>query len=353
MISMALGLIIAATAFSAFRIASKTFSTARNLSRENILLCEGYFAGMDEADFWYGFDDPQNPSGQEERQAYHQNGSPAVVGEDGGYGSPFVPMDLPDEYWNWRVMDPKTWCRMGFLKSTSYGSNAQLGSVNHPDPTAAWLPSCEDALYHHLGLAGYTEYLSPHLPWGWHLGADRRNTFGTSMVASNSSRPSISRMFFDSVLPGESHSRGLQSANKNTGRGAMMSQVGHTMLAPRSGWTFASGAPSAANLTSQRGIRSYAGSHATAGTEIKALADRLLTTPPSTRVSSEGWPALSVGVLRDANNTYNWSTRVVVRVSNPVTGSQRQFVFTPLCTTLRGARQQRQWAHWGGSAMDQ
>lgn len=337
MVAMAIGLIVAATAFAAFRIASSSFAAAQSLSRENILLAEGYLAGVNEADFWYGQDDPYDAAGQPLRQAT------GPIGGASSHGAPFVPMSLPAEYWNWRVMDPKTWARMGFLKSRLHGSNAQLSGINHPDPLAAWLPMVQDRMYHYLGFTGMFDYQSPHLPWGWYLGPGRVNSFGQTLPVVSEDFPAFSRRFWNATFGDQTDDwGGGQTSHYNMDRSGMMYTVAQLVYPPRTGWTFVQGATERASVANQRGIANKF------QTELQDWAGALFSTPPHGRVSAPGWPEMVVGVRRLNSNTV-----ILVRVSNPLTGMQREMAFTMAGTTLRGARQQRPQAHWSGVPLDQ
>ncbi|MBA3685465.1 MAG: prepilin-type N-terminal cleavage/methylation domain-containing protein [Planctomycetes bacterium] len=144
LVAIMLSLVIAYAAYAGFQVAAKTMSVAHNLRRENRVLTEGFAHAMVEADYWYAEDDPRAATGQPLRRAYDAGGNPATVGRSGSHGQPFVAIDLPDEYWNWKVSDPRTWSRMGFLKCVSYqgnptGSYAQVGCIGHPTPR---LPGC-------------------------------------------------------------------------------------------------------------------------------------------------------------------------------------------------------------------
>lgn len=365
LIAMALGLIIAGTAFAAFRLASTTFATAQQLVRQNGLLVEGYFAGVDDADFWFSCDDPGDPNGQAQRRAYRLNGSPAVVGTDGGYGQPFVPMDLPDEYWNWSVGDPKTWSRVGWYIDNQYSSNAQLACIGHPDAQRRWLPEMTDQLYHSLGLGGYSEYLPPGSPWGWYLASGETNSFGNHVALGNLRGPrvgrrwsntivAISQMWFDGLLTQEALDLSNEDRAKGTGRAGHFNNTAQVIIAPRRGSQADPQADNAAILAASRGIKYYTGSGPNRqGTETESLAGSLQATPPSTRVTSARSGSLSVNISRYAQTKRSWTTGISVRVTDPLDGSEIAIVFHLPATSLRGAREQRAWPHWGGTVLDQ
>ncbi len=362
LIAMALGLIIAGTAFAAFRLASTSFATAQQLVRQNGLLVEGYFAGVDDADFWYSCDDPGDPSGHDQRQAYHIDGTLAVVGTDGGYGQPFVPMDLPDEYWNWSVGDPKTWSRIGWYIHNVYASNAELACIGHPDAQRRWLPEMTDRLYHHLGLGGYVEYLPPGLPWSWYLASDGSNSFGNSMVLGErqgshvptNSLNAISKMWFDGLLTAKALDRSNEHPAHGTGRAGHFNNVAQVTIAPRRGSQADPQADNAAILAASRGVQYYNGSGPLGvGAETQALSGSLLATPPITRVTSSRSGSLSVTVSRVAKVKRSWTSNVSVVVTDPLDGSHIGITFHLPATSLRGARQQRAWPHWGGTILDQ
>src|SRR3954470_15515080 len=64
LVSIALGMVVATTAFAAFRVASQTVGAANRLSVENGLLRAGFLACEDEVDWWRLYDDPEKPAAE-------------------------------------------------------------------------------------------------------------------------------------------------------------------------------------------------------------------------------------------------------------------------------------------------
>jgi hypothetical protein len=67
------------------------------------------------------------------------------------------------------------------------------------------------------------------------------------------------------------------------------------------------------------------------------------------------WPDVHVEVARYVNQC-RFVTLCKIRLNNPLTGAESEAAFTVLCTSLRGARQQRRsaggWARWDNSTTD-
>ncbi len=63
------------------------------------------------------------------------------------------------------------------------------------------------------------------------------------------------------------------------------------------------------------------------------------------------WPRLALGLRRFVYFN-RWVSLGEIRLADPVSGAAMKLHFTLATTTLRGARQQRRWPHWGSSVMD-
>ncbi|MBA3686011.1 MAG: prepilin-type N-terminal cleavage/methylation domain-containing protein [Planctomycetes bacterium] len=370
LVSLALGLIIALTAWAGFRVAAKTLGVAQNLSRENRVLVEGYGQAMTECDFWYAEDDPFDAAGQPQRQRIDDAGNPAIaspgttgwpfffdVSEETTFGQPFAPVDLSDEFWNLNVSDPRTWSRQGCYKAPNFngwltGSYAQVGCIGHPDPEGEWMHVEQDRMYSNLGWNGYLDYL-PN-PWiiGYYLGregpgAPTTDSEGSPVRGSGDfaemytfPRPLwlISMNGFE-IYP----SSGL-SPETALGRMGVHLYGITTCFAPRTGWV-ADGAAPAYVRVSQRSIVNR-------WSEWAPLEPRLHASLPHLSLTQDGWPQAKVKVIRRSGVHGFGRVEALVGVANPTTGAVREFSFTPIDTSLRGARQQRQWAHWGAASMD-
>ncbi|MBA3683780.1 MAG: prepilin-type N-terminal cleavage/methylation domain-containing protein [Planctomycetes bacterium] len=382
LVAMALGLIVAFTAYAGLRVAVKTMAVAQQLSRENRVIAEGYVQGMTEADLWYAVDDPFDAAGQRQRTAWNEAGTldqvlddaPGVIGADGVTGQPFVAMDLPEGYWNWNIADPRTWGTQGFHKSRTFqnalgggewatGSNSQIGCIGHPDQVNAWMHGVQDRMFSSLGWTGYLDYLPNAQPVCYYLGLDASgqtiNDFGNGVLGTPyapdgwpyiGTAPywSPQHMTFFPLKLWMAMRRPLiwdtsgESPEKAIGRTGVHLYGISTGFAPRGGWTGAGAA--AQPLRSARSSYSFG--------EWEAAADALAASSPLLSLVPTGWPQLDVRVERRNQGLIFGQTTVAITVTNPTTGSTRAYRFMPIATSLRGARQQRQWSHWGAASLD-
>ncbi|MBA3684151.1 MAG: prepilin-type N-terminal cleavage/methylation domain-containing protein [Planctomycetes bacterium] len=357
MVSIALGMIIAFAAFAAFRVAARTIAVSKNLTRENRSLAEGYMHGMVEADFWYAEDDPFDPAGQPQRKIYDGSGAvvaASVIGDDNIYGQPFAELDLPDHYWNYNVSDNRTWWRGGLFKSISFegfgvGSYAMVGCIDHADDESAWQHELQDRLYSNLGWAGFLDYLPNPMPIGYYLsppiaGGYPNNSFGRPVQTYpfGQNLQAFSNKLWESMNHGVIWSSASQPAEKALSRSGVHLYGITTAFAPRPGWVL-DGAPSAFLKVSRSAIIDG---------DMPTYNPGLASSPPHASLAALGWPDLQVKVVRSYDVLVSGRMNISVVVANPTTGKRIELVFKPIATTLRGARQQRQWTHWGSSVMD-
>ncbi len=357
LVSITLGLIIAFAAFAGFRVAAKTMVVSRNLARENRAIAEGYLQGMVEADFWYAEDDPFDATGQPQRVLYDaaQNPAPSTtVGDDGVYGQPFRELELPAHYWNYNISDDRTWSRQGHIKSTSHrgvttGSYAQIGCIGHADPNSAWQHEVQVHLYSSLGWTGYLDYLPNAQPICYYLAAPDaggiiRNSFGRPVLpfVGGMGMPAFPAKLWNNIASATIVGIGNIDAEKALARGAMHLYGITSAYAPREGWTVDGRTP--AYKRSARG-------HIT-GADMPTYSESLDATLPHAALTARGWPDLVVKVRRTFDAEVSARLSVTVTIANPVTGKAQTMTYVPVSTTLRGARQQRQWPHWGSAVMD-
>ncbi len=357
LVSITLGLIIAFAAYAAFRVAAKAIAVSRNLTRENRAIAEGYQHGMVEADFWYAEDDPFDSAGQEQRRLYTAAGAvspPSTVGDDGVYGQPFAELDLSDEYWNYNVSDKRTWWRQGMFKSISFegfgvGSYAMIGCIDHPDAESAWQHVLQDRMYSNLGWTGYLDYLPNALPICYYLappptGSYPLNSYGKPVQTYpwGQNLQAFSNKLWESMNHGLVWSSSVQPAEKAVSRSGVHLYVLTSAYAPRSGWAV-NGATAAYKPASRSAISS---------TDWPTYAAGLASSLPHAALSARGWPDLEVKVMRTFDHQVSARLNITVTISNPTTGKRTELVYKPVATTLRGARQQRQWTHWGAAVMD-
>ncbi len=387
LVAMALGLIVAFAAFAAFRVAGKCMAAAHNLSRENRVIAQGYAAAMTEADFWFAEDDPYDASGQAQRRSYGLDGNPIAVGADYSYGQPFAAMDLTDEFWNFNVADQRTWSRQGEYKTTNFmfsggvGSYAQLGCIGHPDPTGecAWMHVVQDRLYACLGWSGYIDYLPNPWTLGYYLGRQTYtpgpywyaplrtwtgvdpdpllqtfNSFGIMVTNEQYGRAmyAFPEDFFRTAMNAYPHFQSSYHApEKALGRSGVHLFDITTAFAPRPGWT-ADGAPAEYQRAAKGTILGRDVPRFRMVGEWPALASGMTASMPHVSVTPNGWPALTMRVLRTSDVEVTGRTKAIIVITNPTTGSTQKISFLPIGSTLRGARQQRQWAHWGAAVLD-
>ncbi|MBA3683812.1 MAG: prepilin-type N-terminal cleavage/methylation domain-containing protein [Planctomycetes bacterium] len=385
LVALALGMIVAFAAFAAFRVAGKCMVTAHNFSRENRVIAQGYFSTMNEADFWFAEDDPYDPSGQIQRRSYDSAGNPVPVGTDYSYGQPFAEVDLTDEFWNFNVADQRTWSRQGEYKTTSFywavGSYAQLGCIDHPDPTGecAWMHVVQDRLYASLGWSGYIDYLPSPWTLGYYLGRQTYtpganpavplrtwagvdpdpllqtyNSFGELITNEQFGRPmyAFPEDFFRTAMNAYPHFQtSYHAPEKALGRSGVHLFDITTAFAPRPGWT-ADGAPAQYVRASKGTIVGRDIPRFGMVGEWPALASGMTASLPHVSVGPAGWPELTVRVLRTSDVQVTGRTKATIVVTNPTSGSTHKISFLPIGSTLRGARQQRQWTHWGAALMD-
>jgi hypothetical protein len=353
MVSIALGMVIVFTAYAGVRVAAKSIVVSRNLARENRVIAEGYFQGMIEADFWYAEDDPYDVNGQPQRKLYDTWGNvsaAANVGKDNVYGQPFAEMDLPDEYWNYNISDNRTWSRQGLMKSTTFfwnttGSYAQIGCIDHADEESAWQHVVQDRMYSSLGWTGLLDYLPSPQPVCYYLAApdasgNTINSYGSPVVpfVYGWGMPAYSAKFWESMCHDATWNNARQPAEKALSRSGVHLYGITSAYGPREGWTF-NGAAAAYVSVGQRAI-------------VGGIANGLYATVPHASLTAPGWPELQIKVLRTFDAEVSARLGMTVTVTNPSTGLSHELTFVPVCTSLRGARQQRQWAHWGAAVMD-
>ncbi|MBA3683809.1 MAG: prepilin-type N-terminal cleavage/methylation domain-containing protein [Planctomycetes bacterium] len=363
LVALVLGMVVALAAFASFRIAAKSMSAAGNLSRENRVIAQGYFAAMSEADFWYAEDDPFAASGQAQRRSYDGAGGPVAVGTDRSHGQPFAEMDQSDEFWNFNLADQRTWSRQGEYKCTHFfswstGSYAQVGCIDHPDPSGAcaWMHVVQDRLYSCLGWNGYLDYVPSPWTLGFYLGCRNDtdppyNSFNLATTGTPGGAWAMTAFpdeFWMSGMNAYPHFQASYHApEKALGRSGIHIYGISTLFSPRPGWT-----ESGANAEYLRASVGTLVDRAPTYNDLVPRLPGLSASLPHASLTCPGWPELSVKVLRSSDLLVTGRTKATIAVSNPTTGSRHSISFLPIGSTLRGARQQRQWPHWGGASLD-
>jgi prepilin-type N-terminal cleavage/methylation domain-containing protein len=146
-IAVALSALIAYAAFAAFRVVAQSVSLTNRLSVENRLMRTGFFAALEELDFWDRYDD---------RGAADPTTNPLRA-----VGKPFAKLTYDPTK---QAHDPKRWWRgFGFAKDATntlkWGDFAALSKVGHSDAVRAWLPGQIQTMSQTIGPYGMISYL--------------------------------------------------------------------------------------------------------------------------------------------------------------------------------------------------
>ena len=341
MVAISLSLLIAATATSAFQVASKALTQSERLSKENQLVRAAYQAGTEEADFWYAADDPFDPAGHSQRSL---NGGTGV----GANGNPFVALDLPPEYHNWNVSDPRTWQLLGMRRDGSGGDFSILSTVDSSGAEPAvtdWYPTMLDTVFHTLGVSASFEYFPPNAGYTWYLDGDR-NAFGEVLPGA---RYALAHGNWphkmNTAYRITNNTMGERDAINN-GRARALHGM-KAVIAPRAGWML--GTTERHDLASRMTL-----DHTNGGLnggkpqpDWNTIKQDLTATVPFFEVKPEEWPGVDMAVARMDTN-YGREVAIDIKMVNPISGDIRLFSFHTVGTTLRGARMQRDWSHFGG-----
>lgn len=345
LVAIGLSLAIIATATSAFTMVAKVIGRSEQLSRHNQTVRELYHACADDADFWWSIDDPFDATQQPYRATNGGTGHAAN-------GHPFVPIELPPEYWNLRAHDPATWQRVGaFRRHGADGRNyALLGRIGDAEPWRATTHVVMDRTLNLLGAYGMADYLPQSWSWWYAVAPDGANSFGDILpfqysIADGRAVPNkLVRVLSDMTSPGY-----------NSGR---LNATHATYVTPiaRPSWALAHNparTPLLANLAGQRSINSRS-ELVTQRVNWDTEAQAFYALPPHLRSRPPGWPIVRGGLLRTEDGAGR-SAVIDATLVDPVTGERTTYHFMLIATSLRGARQQRDWPHWspGPIRMDQ
>ncbi|MBA3700768.1 MAG: prepilin-type N-terminal cleavage/methylation domain-containing protein [Planctomycetes bacterium] len=156
MIAISLSMVIVYTAFAAFRVASQAVATSKRMSIENGMMRTGFFAALDELDFWDLYDD---------RNAANPTTNPLRV-----TGKPFCPVTWDPTK---KPSDPKSWWR-GFGFSTDvanankWGNYSLLSRAGHSDAVRAWYPNQIKNINEKMGGYAMISYLPGDAIYCWY-----------------------------------------------------------------------------------------------------------------------------------------------------------------------------------------
>lgn len=165
LIAVTLSSLIIYTAMAAFRTVSQTVTKSRQLAVENGMMRAGFYAAMNELDFWDHYDDRYSPN---------PPGNPLRV-----TGKPFSPMTYDPTK---PASDPKRWWRgFGFSSDTSdvskilkWGNYALLSRTGHTGASdsavRSWYPDQIKAINTAIGGYGMVSYLPGDAIFCWYTG---------------------------------------------------------------------------------------------------------------------------------------------------------------------------------------
>ncbi|MBA3683924.1 MAG: hypothetical protein H0W72_01585 [Planctomycetes bacterium] len=328
MIAIPLSLAVIGAAAAAFTVTAKTVAQCERLSRKNQMVREAYLSAADEADFWWSVDDPFDPARQPQRNISGSTG-------DGGAGNPMVPIDLPDAYWNWDIADPRTWQRNGCWRANQNGLDFSIISrMDDPDPNMAWSHQVFDRIFNSLGMYGVAEYEPPTAYWWYLNGSGGTNSFGNAMGTPwplrYGSFPSKLRDSMYSPFEGPDYAGGRQTGTHHRLIG----------VAPRLGWS--AGTTDRSSEISGGQLRYPLWS----GARVLDYA----ACSPEMKLRPAGWPIARGGVLR-VENQAGRATQLTTQIIDDESGERQNYLFLFTATSLRGARQQRDWPHWNPPAV--
>lgn len=156
MIAIVLSMMIVYTSFAAFRVVGQSVATSKRMSIENGMLRTGFFAALEELDYWDLYDDRNaaNPAANPLRAA----------------GKPFCPMSYDPTR---KESDPRTWWRgFGFATDAAatnrWGNWPSISRAGHSDPVRAWYPNQIKNINEKLGGYGMISYLPGDAVFGWY-----------------------------------------------------------------------------------------------------------------------------------------------------------------------------------------
>lgn len=280
MIAVTLSAVIVYTAFSAFRVVGQTVANSQRMSLENGMMRTGFFAALDELDFWDLYDD---------RNASNPASNPLRA-----VGNPFCPVTWDPTK---KPSDPKSWWR-GFGFSTTvpntnrWGNYSVLSRAGHSDPVRGWYPNQIKTINERMGGYGMISYLPGDAIFCWY------ESGGTPFTIKGEPRDVWERTAQTPVL--------------------VLKYAPDPPLLPNSVSTYPPAPP-------------YPPASYNAGMYNELV-------QASKRPSN--WPMLRA----EARRYIVWSSFIdlcQVEVTSPITGQMTRLSFWGVGTTLRGARQQR------------
>lgn len=341
MLAISLSLVLVYAAFTAFRVASAAITTCQRLSLENSLFRLGFIAGLEENDFWTAYDDPDDATKQPSRTRNGGTGDYVDINTPslGSNGRPFVPLTLSRSALSWDVSDPNAWWRGGIDYRDTYGRFRELARIGHPDKATmsyrAWLPELADTLLNQVGAYGVSEYLPPHLPYGYYVSPSGTNSSGVAVGTEGGA--DFSRKAFKAFhahwSTGTDSSTMGASAYYPRGRFGSNGMVVIPRADSRQGTT-------AVGEWIDRGAQRRGHPSSGDAWAWKTNLPNLRTKNALTELVPSAWPRLQVNVSHYMY--FNQATNLIqINLVSPLTTEARQLSLVCTGTTLRGARMQR------------
>lgn len=397
MIAISLGMLLVYTATAGFRSASQSVTLSNRMALENSLLRAGYFAAVQDADWWLAWDDPDDSSNQ--RLRWFANYSPWKR------GNPFTPFGASvfprggtlgqdtqrgwDPTYTWPANDSRSWFNGNLVEEgnvsghvfghyelfahnksapnltkvmSTGGSQIGIAFNGSAVPTRTWYGNQLESLKNAMGYYGAAEYMPANAIYGTVGDPGGDNAFGTG----DDDDQRMSREWCDPSGSGG----GVQwrFANDDGGTAWARGIYRHTRdstypVIPASRHTidrtdqFTNEALAAAQFRSWATDRVNdagdigPGNHGIRDLTEKAVVSRSLLE----QGKPEHWPDLTLQSMRYLSNS-RFVTLLRVGWMSPLTGQQTWLSFTTISTSLRGARQQRSpaggWALPGSATLD-
>ena len=398
MISIGLGMLIVTVAMSGVRMAGQSVSTANRLSLENSMLRAGYFAAMQDADWWLAWDDPDVPSDQRLRDfepgAPWNRGLPFTEFTNQQFpGSGSTPTNTDrDRGWDstnaWQANDSRTWFSGNLVEEgkNSYHvfghyelfshvkispsltrqmtkppfpkKNEKFVTVgvafggNNIAPRNTWYNNQLESLKNALGYYGVVEYMPANAIYGTPGDPGGDNTFGNG----DDSDQRMSQEWCDPSGNGG----GVQwrFANNDGGTAWARGIYRHTRdstfpIIPASRYNQAA----TSNWSRQQLVEAHCRSWATdrvfnavdanSNIGIVDLTKKALIDRPLLESRPESWPDMQVQSMRYLSNS-RFVAMFRIGWTNTLTGEATSISLTTISTSLRGARQQRKPQSAGG-----
>jgi prepilin-type N-terminal cleavage/methylation domain-containing protein len=356
LMSLALGMVVATTAFAAFRVASQTVGAANRLSVENGLLRAGFLACEDEVDWWRLDDDPEKPAAER-----------PLMQTDGMAFSPFsrtFPAHLDSDRekslgWDrderrWAMGEKSGWWRgnmaergesdLRFGQYTLFASTEDAVVIPADDladkpaygtvaPAHHWLYRQCRGLMNAVGFYGLMEYAPANWLFDWY--EDPRWGNGTNRGGQ----------WWMTCWPGTDFNNGDGGQHGPRGKYRLTYMTSFLCTDPRR--------PGAGIGDLQWDNRHYFqtgyGADANSMRGFDARTDVPYDPLP---VEPSAWPSLRISVARFYKNTRSVSL-CRVRTVSPLSGATIELSYADVGTSLRGARQQRRrpdlgagWSTW-------